>query len=205
MLTAAEAEKELILAGEMNPGLWTDHSRAVADNARRIAEKAPGMDPNRAHILGLMHDIGRRAGITGIAHIFDGYRHMISLGQPEIARICLTHSFPLPDVRLFAGKYDCSEEDLTFLADYLEGTSYDNYDILIQLCDAISLPTGACIVEKRLVDVALRNGLPAGILEKWKAFLAAKEYFDGRCGCNIYSLLPGVAENSLGSLPRRQP
>ena len=33
-------------------------------------------------------------------------------------------------------------------------------------------------------------------IEKWKAFLQLKKQFDHKCGCSIYSLLPGVLENS---------
>ena len=33
-------------------------------------------------------------------------------------------------------------------------------------------------------------------IEKWKAFLQLKKRFDRKCGCSIYSLLPGVLENS---------
>ncbi len=78
--------------------------------------------------------------------------------------------------------------------------SYDDYDILIQLCDAISLPDGACIMEKRLVDVALRHGLPDFTRDKWKAFMRAKKHFDELCGCNIYTFLPNVLENSSVNL-----
>ena len=83
-----------------------------------------------------------------------------------------------------------------FLAAFLKNSEYDNYDILIQLCDAISLPNGACIMEKRLVDVALRHGLPDFTLDKWKAFMNTKKHFDELCGCNIYTLLPNVLDNS---------
>jgi hypothetical protein len=55
-------------------------------------------------------------------------------------------------------------------------------------------------MEKRLVDVALRHGLPEFTLVKWKAFMELKKYFDGKCGCNIYSFLPNVMENSYDSL-----
>ena len=71
---------------------------------------------------------------------------------------------------------------------------------LSQLCDAISLPNGACIMEKRLVDVALRHGLPDFTLDKWKAFMNTKKHFDELCGCNIYTLLPNVLENSSVNL-----
>lgn len=53
-------------------------------------------------------------------------------------------------VNTFFGKYDCTSEQKDYLKDFLEHVEYDYYDILIQLCDAISLPNGACIMEKRL-------------------------------------------------------
>lgn len=200
MLKPVEAERELKLAAQLNPGPWEQHSRAVAENARRIAEKVKGMDSDKAYVMGLLHDIGRRAGITGILHIFDGYDYMMSIGQEEIARICLTHSFPGKNIDTYFGKYDCSSEQKEFLQSFLENTEYDDYDILIQLCDAISLPNGACIMEKRLVDVALRHGLPECTIDKWKAFMNTKKYFDELCGCNVYALLPNVLENSSVNL-----
>ena len=200
MLKLTEADKELKLATQLNPGPWEQHSISVAQNARLIAEKTSTMDCDKAYVMGLMHDIGRRAGIKGILHIFDGYDYMMSIGQEEIASICLTHSFPIKDVDTYFGKYDCSVEQKKFLQQFLENRQYDNYDILIQLCDAISLPNGACIMEKRFVDVALRHGLPDFTIEKWKAFMNAKKHFDELCGCNIYTFLPNVLENSSVNL-----
>ncbi|MEE1154135.1 MAG: HD domain-containing protein [Acutalibacteraceae bacterium] len=200
MLALAEAEKELQVAVGLNPGLWGNHSVSVAKNAQIIAENVKGMDSEKAYILGLLHDIGRRAGVTGIMHIFDGYNYMMSINEPAIARICLTHSFPSKNVNTYSGKYDCSPEQMEFLKSYINKIEYDSYDILIQLCDAISLPNGACIMEKRFVDVALRNGLSEYTLEKWKAFIKAKKYFDNLCNCNIYSLLPNIIENSSANL-----
>lgn len=179
-----------------NPGPWVEHSRSVAENVRRIAEHTDCIDPDTAYTMGLLHDIGRVAGVSGIRHIFDGYDRMIALGQPTIARICLTHSFPLKNIRAFQGSFDCSEQQLAFLQRFLDSCSYDNYDRLIQLCDALSLPSGACILEKRLVDVALRHGVNDLSLEKWSAFLQLKQHFDRLCRCNLYTLLPNVLENS---------
>ena len=55
-------------------------------------------------------------------------------------------------------------------------------------------------MEKRFVDVALRHGLPDFTIEKWKAFMSAKKHFDELCGCNIYTFLPNVLENSSVNL-----
>ena len=196
MLTIQPATEQLQTAYQKNPGPWVEHSRSVAENVRRIAEHTDCIDPDTAYTMGLLHDIGRAAGVSGIRHIFDGYDRMIALGQPTIARICLTHSFPLKNIRAFQGSFDCSEQQLAFLQRFLDSCSYDNYDRLIQLCDALSLPSGACILEKRLVDVALRHGINDLSLEKWSAFLQLKQHFDRLCRCNLYTLLPNVLENS---------
>lgn len=200
MLTIEQAKEELRIAVQNNPGPWEQHSLVSADNARRIAEKVPGMEPEKAYIMGLMHDIGRRVGVTSMRHIVDGYRYLMEIGQPEIAPVCITHSYPIKDPDMFAGKHDCTEEEKKLVADILKNKEYDDYDRLIQLCDAISLPEGACIMEKRFVDVVLRHGMDSFTIEKWRAYLELKKYFDSLCGCDIYTLLPGVLENSMTNL-----
>ena len=200
MLTIEEAKRELKIAVQNNPGPWEQHSLVAADNARRIAEKTPGMDPERACVAGLLHDIGRRAGITGMRHIVDGYTYLISIGQTELAPICITHSYPIKDPEMFAGKHDCTPAEKKLVKKILESREYDDYDRLIQLCDAISLPSGACIMEKRFVDVVLRHGIDSFSVEKWKKYIEIKKYFDTLCGCDIYTLLPRVFENSMTDL-----
>ena len=92
---------------------------------------------------------------------------------------------------------DVSEEDYRFIEEFLQNVRYDDYDRLVQLCDALAFPTGFCILEKRFVDVALRYGIYSATLERWKKVLEIKEMFEKKTGCSIYDLLPGVAENSL--------
>jgi len=200
MLSPKEAERELSIGAQLNPGPWINHSMSVGLNAKLIADKIDILDSNQAYVMGLLHDIGRREGIKSIMHTIDGYDYMMSLDQKEIAKICLTHSYPVKDVNIFLGKFDCTEEQKVFLSRFIKNAVYDDYDRLIQLCDAISLPNGACIMEKRLIDVALRHGLPDFTIDKWKAFLELKKYFDKLCGCNVYTLLPNVTENSYESL-----
>lgn len=190
MLTIEQAKKELQIAVQNNPGPWEQHSLVTADNACRIAEKVPGMDSQKAYLMGLLHDIGRREGVTGMRHLIDGYHHMMGLKEPEIARICLTHSFASQNVEHFEGKHDCTADQKNFIKNFVENRVYDNYDKLIQLCDAISLPEGACIMEKRFVDVALRYGVREYTTTRWRAYMDLKKYFDSLCGCDIYTLLP---------------
>ena len=79
MITIEQAQNELNMAVRNNPGPWEQHSLVTADNARRIAEKVPGMDPEKAYIMGLLHDIGRREGVTGMLHLIDGYDYLMTL------------------------------------------------------------------------------------------------------------------------------
>lgn len=200
MLTIEQAKMELLLAAENNPGPWEQHSESVAKNAMLIAEKVPGMDAEKAYKMGLLHDIGRRVGVTGMRHIIDGYEYLLEMEEEELADICVTHSFPVKNAGFYEGKKDVTQGQLAFIQSFLNEREYNDYDKLIQLCDAISLPEGACIAEKRFVDVALRHGTQEYTTQRWRKYLELKKYFDGLCGCDIYALLPNVYENSIADL-----
>ena len=187
--SVAQAEKLLFEAEKLNPGLWIAHNRTAGFCARAIAEKCDNLNPECAYVLGLLHDIGRREGVTVMKHIIDGYRFMLSLGYDDSARICLTHSFPYKNINSYNGKNDCNEEETEFIQTFLENTEYDDYDRLIQLCDAISFPDGATFLEKRLVDVVMRRGFNDYTVPKWKAFFELKEYFDNKTQTDIYKIL----------------
>ena len=84
------------------------------------------------------------------------------------------------------------------MRDYLSETEYTDYDRLIQLCDALALPSGCCLMEKRMVDVALRYGVNEYTVPKWEAVLQIKAGFEDVLGRSIYELLPDVVENTFG-------
>jgi hypothetical protein len=195
--TRPDAEFLLSEAAHLNPGPWVQHSHYVAQAAELIAARHPRLEAGAAYVLGLLHDIGRRAGVTNMRHVLDGYRFLASLGYEAAARICLTHSFPIPFAGALAGPWDSPPEDIAFIQDFLDLHPPDDYDHLIQLCDSLSLPTGFCLVEKRLVDVALRYGFNEYTLPKWKAILAIRQAFEAEIGESIYRLLPGVVENTF--------
>lgn len=196
--TLAKAEELIAEAAERNPGPWVAHSRYAGEAAQAIADKHPDLDADAAYILGFLHDIGRRVGVTGMRHVLDGYNFLMELGYDDAARICMTHSFPIKDVNYVGGKWDCTEEEFEFVREYLNGIEFNKYDRLIQICDGISLPTGHCLIEKRMVDVALRYGTSQYSVPRWKAFFEIKQEFEQEIGCSIYSLLPGVIENTFG-------
>lgn len=194
-----ESERLLAQAAQANPGPWVEHSRNAAKAARLIAERIPDLDPDVAYVLGLLHDIGRREGRTHIRHLIDGYRFLSDLGCDDAARICLTHSFPIRDLDAFLGERDCVEEDLHFLENFIAAVEFDKYDRLIQLCDGVSLSTGFCLIEKRMVDVALRLGINDATLPAWQARFRTLADFEDEIGQSVYSILPGVIEGTFGA------
>lgn len=197
------AERLLREAHDLNGGAWDEHARYVARAARAIAAADARLDPSRAYVLGLLHDVGRRTGGPGVApvrHLLDGYYFMRELGYDGVARVCLTHSFPAPlkDTGTFANPWECPAEERRMVQAFLDGLEYTAEDRLIQLCDALGEADGFCLVEKRLVDVALRHGFNDLTLPKWRAYMGLKAEFDEATGGSIYRLLPGVVEHTFG-------
>jgi hypothetical protein len=191
------SEKLLSESAVLNPGPWETHSRYVATGAQLIAAHCPGLDSGRAYVLGLLHDIGRRFGVTGMRHVLDGYQFLSQQGYPGPARVCMTHSYPIRHLPHGASPWDGSQQEWQVVADFLAAIEYDDYDRLIQLCDALTLPGGFCLLEKRLLDVTLRYGCDAWTIERWQAFIEIKKYFENKIGGSIYHLLPGVVENTF--------
>jgi len=194
-----EAERLLREAEGLNPGPWAAHSRYTAKAAQCIAERHPGLDPQKAYVLGLLHDIGRREGRSHLKHVVDGYHFLRDLGYPDCARISLTHSFAVPDLDAYVGEHDCTPGEMDFLKKFLASIQPDEYDVLILFCDGIALPSGFCLMEKRFVDVALRLGINGKTVPSWRARFGIKEHLESVIGCSIYRILPGVVETTFGT------
>ena len=195
--TLKKAHEFLELGEKLNPGRWIDHSKNAGLAAKNIAQKTDNLDPDAAYIMGILHDIGRFDNVKQMAHTIDGYKFMNDEGYPDIARICLTHSFILKDIEMIVSNYDCTSAEKDFIKNFINDVEYNDYDRLIQLCDFLALPSGFCIIEKRIVDVSLRYGSSDKLNRKWKESFKLKKYFDGKTGDSIYKLLPGIAENTL--------
>ena len=184
MLPARDEAMRLLEEGHArNPGLWKDHSIVTAECAYLIAQRCAGMNAEKAYILGLLHDIGRREGVTYIAHVIDGYRYLTGLGYDEAARICITHSFARQDINDYIGKIDITAESFEELKTVLAGYTYDDYDRLIQLCDNIALPSGSVPMAERIADVKNRYGYYPEA-KQHKAF-ELKRYFEHKSGLDI--------------------
>ena len=177
------AEKLLSEAEKCNPGPWGNHSRTAAHCAEKIAESA-GLDKEKAYVLGLLHDIGRKFGVRHLGHVSDGYSYMMSLGYDDVARICLTHSFNEKDIEGYVGNRDTTPEETELIITKLAETELDDYDRLIQLCDAISGAEGVMDIIDRMTDVKNRYGRYDQ--SKWDTNLGLKAYFEGKMGKDLY-------------------
>ncbi len=182
--TREEAELILKEAEECNPGPWGNHSRVAAHCAEAIALASGDMDADKAYIVGLLHDIGRKFGGRHMGHVSDGYSYMMSLGYDEVARICLTHSFNNKTTDEYIGNFDTTDEELKMVQDALEVIVLDEYDRLIQLCDALAGAEGVMNIEDRMLDVKRRYGsFPQA---KWDSNLELKRHFEEKSGKDIY-------------------
>ena len=185
MLPTREKAEELLLDAERcNPGPWGNHSRVAAHCAEKIAMECDDLDSDKAYILGLLHDIGRKFGVRHLGHVSDGYTYMMSLGYDEVARVCLTHSFNTESLDEYIGKFDTTNEELKIIQDALEEVVMDEYDKLIQLCDSLAGAECVLDIEERMEDVKRRYGsFPQN---KWDCNLALKKSFEDKIGKDIY-------------------
>lgn len=188
MIPSREKAKEILMEAEThNPGAWVKHSETVAFCAEQIAKECSDLNAEKAYVLGLLHDIGRKFGVKHFGHIYDGYMYMTELGYDEVARICVSHSFSIQKIEDYIGNFDVTKAQQKVIADYLDKMIYDDYDRLIQLCDSIGAAEGVVSMEERMGDVKQRYG--AYPQDKWKKNLSLKEYFSQKAGKDIYLLL----------------
>ena len=185
--TREEAEMLLTDAEKRNPGQWKDHSEYVALCARRIAAECKELDADKAYICGLLHDVGRKFGVQHMGHIYDGWKYMIELGYDEVARICLSHSFSIQRFEDYVGNKDITEEEQDELKKALDSMTYDDYDLLIQLCDSMAGADGIVPMEERMGDVKRRYG--AYPQDKWDRNLELKRIFSEKAGKDIYEIV----------------
>ena len=191
------AQQALEQAAKSNPGAWVDHSKYVAEACKNIALRCKNLSADQAYLFFFFFDIGRYAGVTSEKHLIDGYRYCMERSWEKAAQICISHAFMIQDIHTSIGEFDVSDADYRFMETFVANAVYDDYDRLVQLCDSLALPTGFCLLEKRFVDVTLRYGVHPATIDRWKKILEIKALFEAQIGCSVYTLLPGVVENSL--------
>lgn len=187
VLTVPMAEMILQEAVICNPRPWDKHCKFVAIAARSIAKECNGLDSDKAYTLGLLHDIGRKFGVSHLAHVYDGYHYLKELGFDEAAKVALTHSFNLNRIEDYIGNFDISEDKQAEIVALLSDVQLDDYDYLIQLCDSIAKADGIVFLEERMNDVKSRYGFYPE--EKWDRNIELKQHFEEKMGKGLYQLL----------------
>lgn len=171
------------------------HCRAVASIAEKIAGFCPHLDPEKAYVLGLLHDCGRC--IDEFAehrfHANIGYEWMSAEGYDDVARVCITHSFYDKDFDI--NTFTQPHEDLLKCKAYLKNVTYNDYDLLLQLADVLNDKGVTCIIEYRFASLARRYNNP-NLLIHVKQLQQIKTYFEKICGRDIYNLI-GVKNNDF--------
>ncbi len=112
---------------------------------------------------------------------------MMDLGYDEVAKICLTHSFNNQSINEYIGKIDTTAEEYELIESQLQTVVYDEYDRLVQLCDALAGAEGVLDIEVRMKDVKQRYGFYPE--EKWNRNIELKNHFESKTGNNIYVLV----------------
>ena len=89
----------------------------------------------------------------------------------------------------YLGKFDISKEKQKELVLLLQKTQFDDYDYLIQLCDAIAGADGIVSLEERMEDVKSRYGYYPQ--EMWDKTVELKRYFENKMQKNLYDIVKG--------------
>lgn len=170
-----------------DPKLY-QHSIRVAEVAYHIG-KYLDVDEDRAYCYGLLHDIGKTSGSSGLRHTYAGYKQLCNLNIIDRPDICLTHSFPLKNAASYMGENDCTEEEYGFVKNYIDNCEYSLFDRIIQLADAIAGADGCMILEISMVKVALKYKVNDYTIDSWKEYFRIYDDIEKLLGNNVYSVL----------------
>lgn len=167
------------------------HTKGVAESARIIAENTLYLKPDKAYVLGLLHDYGKKYDErkSKIFHARAGYEELSDMGYNDCAKICLTHSFP--DKNFDDKDYSSYlPEWIEWSHKHLQNIEYDDYDRLIQLCDMFFEGLNKVSFEKRFQGIRQRYNLkPEQTVNMENFALINKQYFSNLCKCDVYKLL----------------
>lgn len=177
-----------------DPKMWytyENHVYGVAKTAKIIATEIKIMDPDRLYVMGLLHDICRTEDDRlKRFHGILGYEKLIQT-DPEVARICLLHTFPwneLPPYHQNKDLFYQSKKDYQFIADFIKQHPAKEEDYLIQLCDHLANKNGIVTIEERAEEVLERHYAAHTFVDIVRVN-ELKQYFDKKIGCDIYKLI----------------
>lgn len=204
-IEAAEYINEVLcyaLEHGREPGTWYrfhNHVYGTALLAEKIAQRLGNIDPERAYVLGLLHDVGKiREEIERRFHGLIGF-DILKNKDKQAARVCLSHTFfnnVLPEYVDVEAAFFRRREDYDFAADYFSKNPADWYDRLIQLCDCLANCNGLVTLEERRKEYIqrYRRLMPSYVYDEAKKM---KHYFDEKLGADAYSVFSEISDNFM--------
>ena len=189
-----EKLKEYDINKGRDPSTWFmyhNHVYGVANVSKLIASRLDGISPERAFVLGLLHDVGRiterhEQRFHGVL----GYEYLKDIDK-EAARISMTHMFPLS----YIDDYECVEksffgkkEDYDFVKQFLQDNPINQTDKIVQISDALANAYGVVTIQERNEEYMKRH--KCSISEKiLNNMCALKTQFDDLLGADLYDLM----------------
>jgi HD superfamily phosphodiesterase len=169
------------------------HSGLVAKAAFDIAEKTGKIDPFAAYRYGLFHDVAKFCLPKDkmYRHPLLGYSLMKDSGHNDIAKICLTHSFPDKHASEYITFY-CKGDvvEASAISQKLQDVEYDFAVQLIQLCDKISGSDKYLTIEQKRDFYFQKYGIVASCIDKaYDVFFEIKRMVDSLIGEDLYAFL----------------
>ena len=174
---------------------YEEHVISVGACASILAA-ACSLDVMKAGIMGYCHDIGKMIKDerkTKTFHGLTGYDYFKSVGEDELAQICLTHSFPNTDFRM-EEYISYGEDNIKRVQSILKDVKYTDYDRIIQLSDLMVNFDGYAVfyenLKGRMNYIEKEYHVEhQHIRTKYKNAIRLKRYFEKKYNCNIYKLL----------------
>ena len=167
------------------------HTKGIAESCEKIAKLMPDMNSEKAYVLGLLHDYGKKypEKETGVFHGRRGYDEMMSMGYPDVAEICLTHTFYAPNFS-FDSFPSYTLDDLVWAKNKMANITFNDYDLLVQLCDMFFEGLNKVRIEDRFQGIIKRYNLQFTDIENsYNHALENKKYFESKIHTDIYNLL----------------
>lgn len=174
---------------------YEEHEIAVGACASILAS-ACGLDVMKAGIMGYCHDIGKMISDEKrdkTFHGLSGYEYFKSVGEDELAQICLTHTFPNIDFK--SEEYlNYGIENMEKAKDILKKLNINDYDRIVQLSDLLVHFDGRTVLYENMKDRMSYiekeyNVKHHDIRIKYKNAIKLKRYLENKYNCNVYKLL----------------
>lgn len=167
------------------------HTMGIAMFSRLLAMRITGLNPEKAYIMGLLHDYGKKydESLNNHFHGLVGYLELKELGWDAPARICLTHTFP--DKEFALENYPSYPiEDLKRVKKILADIEYDDYDRVVQYSDMFLEGLKITTLEERIAHIKQRYHLSDADEQCLLTdAMCLKKYFDAKCGEDTYIIL----------------